>query len=44
MFCCSGVDGSLQVDKVVVDATGTGSKFVAAQMVKNGVRVSVTLT
>ncbi|TFK93364.1 hypothetical protein K466DRAFT_594484 [Polyporus arcularius HHB13444] len=28
----AGVDGSLQVDKVLVDATGTGKKFVAAQM------------
>ncbi|RPD69421.1 hypothetical protein L226DRAFT_442988, partial [Lentinus tigrinus ALCF2SS1-7] len=32
----AGFDGSLQVDKVVVDASGTGKKFVAAQMVKNG--------
>ncbi|RDX43125.1 hypothetical protein OH76DRAFT_1458503 [Lentinus brumalis] len=40
----AGVDGSLQVDKVLVDATGTGKKFVAAQMVKNGQKNPPTVT
>ncbi|KAI0754373.1 hypothetical protein C8Q80DRAFT_1266015 [Daedaleopsis nitida] len=39
----AGVDGSLQITTVKVDPTGTGKKFVAATMIKNGEKAPTTV-